>query len=107
MPAREGIEESTALVLLSAIGTAMSRWPTEKQFAAGLGLCPHPKVAGGKGLSRTVRPSAKRAATALRLAAHCLQHSHRAVGAFFRRGSARLGTPKASVATAHKLARRG
>jgi len=60
---------------------------------------------GGKVLSRKVRPSANRAATALRLAASCLQHSHRALGAFFRRLKARLGTPKAVVATAHKLAR--
>ena len=31
--------------------------------------------------------------------------SHRALGAFFPRLKARLGTPKAVVATAHKLAR--
>jgi hypothetical protein len=52
-----------------------------------------------------VRPSANRAATALRLAAQCLHHSHSALGAFFRRLKARLGAPKASTATAHKLAR--
>ena len=83
----------------------MSRWPTEKHFASWLGLCPHHKVSGGKVLSRKVRPSANRAATALRLAAHCLHHSHSALGAFFRRLKARLGAPKAITATAHKLAR--
>src|SRR5262245_43919335 len=101
----EGIDESTALVLVSEIGTDMSRWPTEKHFAAWLGLCPHHKISGGKVLSRKVRPSANRAALALRLAACCLHHSHSAVGAFLRRLKARLGTPKAIVATAHKLAR--
>ncbi len=50
----------------------MSRWPTEKHFASWLGLCPHHKISGGKVLSRKVRPSANRAATALRLAAQCL-----------------------------------
>jgi hypothetical protein len=44
-------------------------------------------------------------ATALRLAASCLHRSQSALGAFFRRMKARLGTPKAITATAHKLAR--
>lgn len=105
LPAIEGIEENTALVLLSEIGTDRHRWPTEKHFASWLGLCPHHKISGGKVLARKVRPSANRAATALRLAAHCLHHSHSALGAFFRRLKARLGAPKAITATAHKLAR--
>jgi transposase len=41
----------------------------------------------------------------LRLAASCLQRSQSALGAFFRRVNARLGTPKAITATAPKLAR--
>jgi len=105
LTAIEGINEHTALVLLSEIGTDMTRWPTEKHFAAWLGLSPLHKISGGKVLSRKVRPSANRAAVALRLAASCLHHSHSALGAFFRRLKARLGTPKAVVATAHKLAR--
>lgn len=105
LTAIEGINDHTALVLRSEIGTDMSRWPTEKHCAAWLGLCPLPKISGGKGLSRKIRPSANRAAVALRLAASCLQHSQSALGAFFRRLKARLGTPKAVVATAHKLAR--
>jgi transposase len=91
----EGIDENTALVLLSEIGADMSRWPTEKEFASWLGLCPQHKISGGKVLSRTVRPSTNRAAAALRLAAHSLQHSQSALGAFFRRLKARLGAPKA------------
>jgi transposase len=101
----EGIDENTALVLLSEVGTDMSRWPTEKHFAAWLGLCPQHKISGGKVLARKVRPSANRAATALRLAAPWLHHSHSALGAFLRRLKARLGAPKAITATAHKLAR--
>src|SRR6266545_4425035 len=77
LTAIEGIDENTALVLLSEIGTDMSRWPTEKHFASWLGLCPHHKISGGKVLSRKVRPSANRAATALRLAAQCLHHRDR------------------------------
>lgn len=101
----EGIEEGTALVLLSEIGLDMSRWPTEKHFCSWLALCPQHKISGGRVLSRKVRSGVNRAGQAFRLAARGLQHSHSALGAFFRRLKSRLGTPKAITATAHKLAR--
>jgi transposase len=101
----EGIDETTALIVLSEIGLDMRRWPTVKHFTSWLGVCPHPRVSGGKVLSRRTKPCANRAATALRLAAAALHHSQSAVGAFFRRMKARLGAPKAITATAHKLAR--
>ncbi len=101
----EGIEENTALILLSEIGTDMHRWPSVKHFCSWLGLCPQHQISGGKVLSRRVRPGAHRVTVALRLAARSLHHSQSALGAFFRRMKARLGTPKAITATAHKLAR--
>jgi transposase len=101
----EGIEESTALVLLSEIGTDMSRWPSVKQFCSWLGLCPNHRISGGKVLSRRTKPCANRAAAALRLAAYALHRSQSALGAFLRRLKARVGAPKAITATAHKLAR--
>ena len=101
----EGIEEGTAWVILSEIGTAMTRWPSVKHFCRWLGLCPQHKISGGKVLSRRVRPGAHRVTVALRLAARSLHHAQSAWGAFFRRMKARLGTPKAITAAAHKLAR--
>jgi transposase len=101
----EGIEESTALVVLSEIGTDMSRWPSEKHFGSWLGLAPNPKKSGGKVKSSATRPGVHRAAQALRLAAKNLQRSQSALGAFFRRIAARRGLPKAITATAYKLAR--
>jgi transposase len=101
----EGIEENTALIILSEIGTDMHRWPSVKHFCRWLGLCPQHQISGGKVLSRRVRPGAPRVTVALRLAARCLHHSQSALGAFFRRMKARLGTPQAITATAHKLAR--
>ena len=101
----EGIEENTALIILSAIGTDRHRWPSVKHVWSWLGLCPQHKISGGKVLSRRVRPGAHRVTVALRLAARSLHHSQSALGAFFRRMKARLGTPKAITATAHKLAR--
>jgi transposase len=105
LTAIEGIEATTALVVLSETGTDMSRWPGEKHFASWLGLCPQPQKTGGRLKSSRVRPGANRAAVALRLAARSLHHSKSALGAYLRRLKSRLGMPKAIVATAHKLAR--
>ncbi len=101
----EGIEEGTALVLRSEIGTDMTRWPSVQHFWSWLGLCPQHTISGGTVLSRRVRPGAHRVTVALRLAARTLHHAQSAVGAFLRRMQVRLGTPKAITATAHKLAR--
>ncbi len=101
----EGIAEGTALVILSEIGTDMTRWPSVKHVWSWLGLCPQHNISGGKVLSRRVRPGAHRVTVALRLAARSLHHSQSALGAFFRRMQARLGTPKAITAAAHTLAR--
>jgi hypothetical protein len=91
--------------VVAEIGLDMTRWPTEKHFASWLGLAPGSKVSGGKTISSRTKPSANRAAAALRLAASALYHSQSALGAFHRRPKARLGAPKAITATAHKLAR--
>jgi transposase len=105
LTAIEGIDETTALVLLSEIGIDMSRWPSLKHFCSWLGLCPQHKISGGKILNRRVRRGASRAKRALRLGARSLHHSKSALGAFFRRIKARHGTPMAITAAAHKLAR--
>jgi transposase len=101
----DGIDSLTALKVISEIGLAMTRWPTSKHFASWLGLGPGNKVSGGKRFRIRSKPSAKRAATALRLAAQGVANSHSALGASYRRIRIRLGAPKAMTATAHKLAR--
>jgi transposase len=105
LTAIEGIEAKTALVVLSEIGTDMSRWRSEKAFGAWLGVAPNPRKTGGKVKSSKTRPGVNRAAQALRLAARNLQRSKSALGAFFRRIAAKRGVPKAITATAYKLAR--
>jgi len=105
LTAIEGIEANTALVVLSEIGTDMGRWRNEKAFGAWLGLAPNPRKTGGKLKSAKTRPGVNRAAQALRMAAQTLQRSKSALGAFFRRIAARRGVPKATTATAYKLAR--
>lgn len=101
----EGIEEVTALTVVSELGTDLSKFATVKHFCSWLGLCPQFRKTGGKVKSSRTRPGLNRVAAALRLAAHSLHHSKSALGAYYRRQKSRLGAPKANTATAHKLAR--
>lgn len=99
------IGASTALTIVSEIGLDMSKWRSAKSFASWLGLCPGNKVSGGKKLSGKTKPCKNRVAIALRNAANTLYRSECAFGAFLRRMKARLGSPKAITALAHKLAK--
>ena len=101
----DGVDELTVQKVLSETGTDMSKWPTVKHFTSWLRLCPDNKITGGKVIQKGVQPTKNRASTALRVAAATLKSSDSALGAFFRRMRARLGTPAAITATAHKIAR--
>ena len=100
-----GLGVLTVQTILSEVGLDSSRFPSVKHFTSWLGLCPGSRVSGGKVKSSQTRHVVNRAATAFRLAANALSRSQSANGAFFRRLRARLGSPKAITATAHKLAR--
>ena len=102
----EGIEEATALVILSELGTDLSRFAHEKNFISWLGLCPQHRGSAGKIFKRRLRRGANPAARALRMAAQGCHHAKNALGAFYRRIQARCGGPKAVVATARKIAER-
>jgi transposase len=101
----EGVDEGTALVVISELGTDLSTFATVKHFCSWLGLCPQWHKTGGQVQSSRTRPGVNRVAAALRLAAHSLHHSHSALGAYYRRQKSRLGAASATTATAHKLAR--
>ena len=101
----DGVDAYTALKVISEIGTDMTKWPSAKHFASWLGLSPNNRITGGRVMSSKTKPSANRAAAALRLAANALHRSDSALGAFLRRKKAQMGAPKAITATAHKLAR--
>jgi len=101
----DGIDTTTSLKILSEIGTDMSRFTSAKHFSSWPGLSPCTKVSGGKVLSSATKQVANKAAAALRMAAFTLFNSRSALGAYLRRQSARLGTPRAITATAHKPAR--
>jgi transposase len=105
LTAIEGIDQTTALLVLGEVGPDVSKWPTVKHFASWLGLCPGLHRSGGKNRSGHTKDCANRLATALRVCANALHASKTALGAFLRRLKSRMGAPKAITATAHKLAR--
>ena len=101
-----GVQVNTALVLYTELGPDfVTRFPTAKCFGSWLGLCPDNRITGGKVLSVKTRDVKCRSAEALRLAAQSLWRAKNYLGDCFRRWKARLGTPKAITAMAHKLAR--
>lgn len=101
-----GFQSGTALVLVGELGPDFAeRFPTAKHFASWLGVCPDNRITGGKIMSSSTRDVTSRAATALRLAAQGLHKAQNYFGDLYRRWKARLGTPKAITAMAHKLAR--
>ena len=101
-----GLQSGTALVLLAELGPDFAdQFPTAKHFGSWLGLCPDNRITGGKIRSSATRAVKRRAATALRLGAQALNQAQNYFGDLDRRWKARLGTPKAITAMAHKLAR--
>ena len=94
-----GISSLTTQMLLSEIGTDLSRFCNAAAFTSWLGLCPSNEVSGGKILSTKTRKVKNRAGLALRMAAQSLHRSQSFLGEYFRRMRARLGAPKAITAT--------
>jgi transposase len=99
-----GLNMLGVLILLSEIGTDLSRWRNGDAFAAWLGLCPGSKISGGRVLSSRTPHVVNRVAVLLRLAALAIGRTNTCLGIFYRRLKARHGAPKAMTATARKLA---
>lgn len=100
-----GIDASTAIKLISEIGTDITQWPSPKHFCSWLGLCPGTKISGGRRLSGRIKPCRNKAALCLRMAASSLYKSQTAYGAYLRKMKARHGPVQAITGLAHKMAR--
>ena len=100
-----GMSAQAVLTFFCEVGPQITRFASSKHFASWLGLCPDNRISGGKILSSKTRNVRCRLANALRMAATTLYRSHSALGDYFRRLRARLGSPAAITAAAHKLAR--
>lgn len=100
-----GIGAQTVLTLLAEVGTDLRRWRSAKAFASWLGLCPHPRISGGRILSTRSKRSSNRASQALRMAASGLYRNDSYIGSFHQRMRFRKEKASAVTATAHLLAR--
>ena len=100
-----GLGPILVMTVVSELGVDMSPWPTVKHFGSYLTLAPHHQISGGKILSNKTRKGAQRAALAFRQAAATVAKTDTALGAFYRRLALRIGSAKALVATAYKIAR--
>jgi transposase len=98
-----GIDVLTAQTVIAEAGADLSAFPSEKQFASWLGLCPTDDQSGGRIMKRRTRKVVNRAA-AFRNAAVTLLRSQSYLGAQYRRLRTRLGAPKTITAMARKLA---
>ena len=100
-----GLGTAVAGMVLSEVGPSVERFATVKHFASWLGLCPDNRKTGGRTIKVATREVKSRLAYGLRLAANALHREKSVLGDYFRRMKAKLGTPAAITATAHKLAR--
>jgi hypothetical protein len=67
-----GIDVLTAQTVIAEPGADLSAFPSKKQFASWLGLCPSNETSGGKILNRRTRKVVNRATVAFRNAASTL-----------------------------------
>ena len=104
LTAIEGIDVGTALVVLAEIGMDVSRFPTEKAFAAWLGLCPGQSQSNRTVKKKSPRKGKNRLARQLRMCAQAVGRTDTPLGMFYRRIRGRIGGRGAITATAHKLA---
>lgn len=100
-----GIGYDTAATLVSELGHDFTRFPTEKHFAAYLGLAPRLGKSAGKNVRQKKRgKNTSRAGQALRMAASALYRSESELGAYFRSVSRRADRKTAVKATARRMA---
>ena len=96
-----GIARRTAEIVVSEIGTDMSRFPSAEHLAAWAGLAPGNKESGGKKLSSKTRQGNRILKTVLVQAAHGLARTKTYLAAQYWRLTGRRGKKRAAVAVAH------
>jgi hypothetical protein len=102
-----GVGYDTAAILIAEIGTDFSRFPSEKHFAAYVGLAPSLGKSAGKNVRQRRRcGNTSRVGRALRMAASTLYKSQTELGAFFRSVARRTDRKTAVKATARRIAHR-
>ncbi len=100
----DGIDEISALEIISVTGLDMNKWPSAEHFVSWLILSPRPKISGGKIIGYEKRFTNNKATQAFRMAAQTMWQNKGSLGHLYRRLSAQKGSKKAIKAVARKLA---
>jgi len=99
-----GVGREAAEIIVSEIGTDMSRFPTADHLAAWAGVAPGNNESAGKRRSGKTRKGNQPLCTVLNQAAHAAVHSKSTyLSAQFHRLAGRRGTKKAIVAVEHSI----
>jgi transposase len=99
-----GVARQTAQVIVSEIGTDMSRFPTANHLAAWAGVAPGNNESAGKRRSGKTRKGNVPLTTALIQAAHGVAHTRGTyLAAQYHRLAGRRGAKRAAVAVAHSI----
>ena len=98
-----GVGEIAARVILSEIGTDMSRFGSAQRLASWAGLCPGDNESAGKRKSGKTRKGNRYLRRVLSECAWATRHTETFLGRTFRRLHVRIGGKKAAVAVAHKI----
>lgn len=99
-----GVARQTAAIIVSEIGTDMSRFPTADHLAAWAGMAPGNNQSGGKGRSGKRRKGNKPLGAALNQAAHAAARTKDTyLSAQYHRLARRIGRNKAIMAVAHSI----
>jgi transposase len=92
------------LMLVSEVGTDMSKWKTGKDFTSWLGLAPGKRQSGKRNRRSHHRPKSRAGQIFPLLARNVGKSKYLALGGFYRRIKSRNTAAVANVATARKLA---
>jgi len=99
-----GVSREVAEIIVSEIGTDMSRFPSAQHLAAWAGVAPGNNESGGKRRSGRTRKGNKPLGAALNQAAHGAARTRNTyLSAQYHRLAARRGRKKAIVAVAHSI----
>jgi len=99
-----GVGEQVAQVILSEIGTDMSRFPTDKHLSSWAGMCPGNNESAGKRKSGKTTKGSNYLRAALIQAAWAASHTKMTyLSAHHKKLIKRIGKKKASVAVGHTI----
>ena len=98
-----GVARATAELIVSEIGTDMSRFPSAQHLAAWAGVAPGNNESAGKRLSGRVRQGNHTLRTGLVQAAHAASRTKSYLSAQYHRLAGRRGKNRAIMAVAHSI----